>query len=415
MHVRQPRRERSGHSNEFLPERKLITVFVAGLLFATVTACFIPNFQCDQKIRLNAISSDITRVNTLYVYNIPRNVIKFSVGFLHLANLSSIQEKIEYKGFLTVYKGDSWTINNITIKNLVCNPTLPKYVEIYSMNTKKISKIDINIWVKTVVSKSIDLDFRVSFECDPLFTVKTYYYLLASFVFLWIWFILQKLTCGSAERKWFVTIMKSYYLVSSIYSLLHFITATSPNLSILYTLKIIVVSTREMFSIAYVSTVMLPLMPPSMSKRCLLGLFMCLMLTVFIATFIRQCLPLIKISKKQKERFYSLCLGYRESIRISFFALVFMVGQAVRKKRMSNKYIVFHYMTFIPVNFIPLIVDFVMDVLKAKKPPLHFVCNELYDMVFIAIETVRLLPALKAMSSNNDNIINEDPPDAIVV
>ncbi|EAY07209.1 hypothetical protein TVAG_050240 [Trichomonas vaginalis G3] len=283
------------------------------------------------------------------------------------------------------------------------------------MNTKKISKIDINIWVKTVVSKSIDLDFRVSFECDPLFTVKTYYYLLASFVFLWIWFILQKLTCGSAERKWFVTIMKSYYLVSSIYSLLHFITATSPNLSILYTLKIIVVSTREMFSIAYVSAVMLPLMPPSMSKRCLLGLFMCLMLTVFIATFIRQCLPLIKISKKQKERFYSLCLGYRESIRISFFALVFMVGQAVRKKRMSNKYIVFHYMTFIPVNFIPLIVDFVMDVLKAKKPPLHFVCNELYDMVFIAIETVRLLPALKAMSSNNDNIINEDPPDAIVV
>lgn len=406
MNARQSRRERSGHGgSDFIPERKLITAYTAALLFATVASCFIPEFSNSQKIRINIGNGPTQRVKEFHISSISKNANKVAFGFENLANFSKNREVIWYKALVSITKHDELqSVDNITAKSITCKPSLTGFSEIYRTDIKKPQRIDIYLWVKSTSSSLENATFAVQFSNNPLNTLKAYYYILAAVIFIWVWFILQKYTCGSEDRKWFITVMKSYFLISSLYSLLHFITTKRATISILYTFKIIIVSLREMFSIAYVSAIMLPLMPPTFSRKFVLGIFIFLMLTVFFATFLRQCIPLIGLAKREQERLYSLCLGYRESIRITFFAFVFLVGQAVRKKRMQNKYIVFHYMCFIPVNFIPLVVDFLMDVLHTKKPTLHFICNELYDMIFIGLETIRLLPALKAMSYSSKNL-----------
>ena len=421
MNARQSRRERSGHSNEFLPERKLITAYTAGLLFATVISCFIPDFQNVRKINIQTGNGPIQRGKEMIFTKIPKNVKQFSFGFENLSAFSVHREVIWYKALLTVHKHNTIDLfDNISIKSVTCLPSMHQITEIYTQEYRKPQQIDLYLWVKTTTQETANITFVITFYSDLLNTLKSYYYISACFVFLWVWFILQKYTCGSEDRKWFITIMKSYFIISSFYSLLHFLTTASSTPSFLYTVKIVVVSAREVFSIAYLAAIMQPLMPPTFSKKSVVSFFMFLMMTVFIATFFRQIIPFFLTNKKDQERLYSLCLGYRESIRITFFALVFLVGQAVRKKRMQNKYIVFHYMTFIPVTCLPLGIDFLMDVLHTKNQALHFICNELYDMAFIGLETIRLLPALKAMSDNSkekihDNSIVENAIQAIPV
>ena len=148
MNARQSRRERSGHTNDFLPERKLITAYTAGLLFATVISCFIPNFSSSQKINLQAGNGQVQRVNEMHFTNLPQNIIQFSFGLENLSEFSVHREVIWYKALIIINKHNILkTFDNITTRSVTCRPSMEQITDIYTKESKK-----------TTANRSLPLD-----------------------------------------------------------------------------------------------------------------------------------------------------------------------------------------------------------------------------------------------------------------
>ena len=148
MNARQSRRERSGHTNDFVPERKLITAYTAGLLFATVISCFIPNFSNVQKINLQVGNGPVQHVKEMHFTNLPKNIIQFSFGFENLSDFSVHREVIWYKALIIINKHNILkTFDNITTRSVTCRPSMEQITDIYTKESKK-----------TTANRSLPLD-----------------------------------------------------------------------------------------------------------------------------------------------------------------------------------------------------------------------------------------------------------------